>query len=150
MKLHRFLYSGLLFLLIGCSHNTAVAPPALPPSTPADHSITLSWTQSFADNFACSSTVTTSCMSSYTEGYMNGTTPVTLHTDTMAVCTGATQPETCTTTFSSPLPIGAVSFFITLNYVDSTGAANSLTPVTTASPIQISADAPVGLVASVK
>lgn len=148
MKLHRFLYSGLLFLLIGCSHNTAVAPPALPPSTPADHSITLSWTQSFADNFACSSTVTTSCISGFQEGYVSGSTNVQQHTDTSAICN--TASGACTTTYSGTLPIGAVTFYVITTYVDASGTAGTTAADTTASPIQVAADVPTGLTAKVQ
>lgn len=139
-----------LLFLAGCSHSTAVNPPAPPPAN-ADHSITLSWTQSEANNGACSSTVTTSCLSGYTEGYLSGTTKVSLHTDTMAVCTGSNSAAlACTSTFNGTLPIGSVTFYVVLNYADSNGNAQSLAAVTTATATQVAADAPTGLTAAVQ
>jgi hypothetical protein len=148
MNLLRILYILPFFLLIACAHNTAVAPPTLPPSSPADHSITLSWTQSFADNFTCSSTVTTSCISGFQEGYVSGSTNVQQHTDTTAICN--TTSGACTTTYSGTLPIASVTFYVVTTYVDASGIPGTTAATTTASPVQVAADAPTGLTATVQ
>jgi hypothetical protein len=135
-------------LAAGCTKNTAVNPPAPPPN--ADHSVTLAWTQSEADSPPCSATVTVSCFSGYSEGTVNGGTFASLHTDTMAVCTGTAQPMPCTTTFNTAaLPIGSVTFGLVLNYVDQTGTAKSLAAVTTATATQVAADSPSNFTATV-
>jgi hypothetical protein len=139
----------LVLLFAGC-HNNVVTPPVVPP-TNADHTVTLSWSQSEADSPVCSATVTTSCLSGYSEGTMSGATFTSLHTDTMAVCTGTAEPLSCTTTFqTAALPIGSVTFGLVLNYVDQNGAAQKLAAVTTASAIQVAADSPTALTATVQ
>jgi hypothetical protein len=139
----------LIVLLGGCTKTTAINPPAPPPN--ADHSVTLSWSQSEADSPVCSSTVTSSCLSGYSEGTVNGTTFTSLHTDTMAVCTGTTEPLACTTTFNTAaLPIGSVTFGLVLDYVNATGTASTLAAITTATPITVAADAPTALTAAVQ
>ena len=139
----------LLVLLCGCPKSVVVSPP-VPPVNP-DHTVTLSWSQSEADSPVCSGTVTSSCLSGYSEGTVTGTTFTSLHTDTMAVCTGTTQPLACTTTFNTAaLPIGSVTFGLVLNYVDQNSAAQALPAVTTAAPTIVAADAPTALVAKVQ
>lgn len=157
----RFLFLlPLLVLLCGCPKSTVVTPPTTPPVS-ADHNITLTWSQTFADSPACSTTVTTSCISGFTEGFISGTaTQNTLHTDTSAICTGSSQPEACTSTFNGIIPMGAISFFVNTTYVDANGAACSgaatgtaagaadcvPATVTTATPSTIGADSGTGLV----
>lgn len=118
-----------LLLFAGCHKSTtAVTPPAPPPSN-GDHTVTLAFSQTFADTPACSSTVTTSCINGFNEGYLNGTTEVQLHTDAASICTGSTQPETCNTSFTTTaLPVASVTF-----YVVTTGFNSAGTAVTTSS-----------------
>lgn len=138
-----------LLCFAGCHNNTATVPTT-PPAN-ADHTVTLNWSQSEADSPVCSSTVTTSCLSGYSEGTVSGTTFTSLHTDTMAVCTGTTEPLPCTTTFqTAALPIGSVTFGLVLNYVNSSGTASSLAAITTATSITVSADSPTALTATVE
>jgi len=145
----RFLLIVGVLLLAGCTKTVAVNPPA--PTPVVDHTITLSWSQSEADSPVCSATITRSCLSGYSEGTVSGTTFTSLHTDAMTVCTGTTQPESCTTTFnSSALAIGSVTFGLVLDYIDQNGAAQVLPAVTTATPTTVAADAPTSLVATVK
>ncbi len=146
----------------GCAaQKTAVNPPAPAPAN-GDHSITLTWQQTFADSPACSSTVTASCISGFSEGYVSGSSQEQLHTDTTAVCTGSAQPETCTSTFNGVLPIGVVTFYVNTAYVDQNGAACSGAAAgttggaadceaatdTTANPPTIGADAATNLACS--
>lgn len=136
----------VLLLLAGCAaHNT----PVQPPSPLIDHTITLKWNQSFVNNPACSSTVTSSCYTGFEEGTAIGTTLTKLHTDTPAVCSGTTQPESCTTTFNAQIPIGAVTFYVEADYLDQNGTAQ-VTTATSSSSVQVAADAPSGLTASVQ
>ena len=111
---------SLVLALHGCAAHKPIAPP---PPADLDHSITMKWNQSFANNGACSGSVTTSCISGFNEGYLNGTTPVQLHNDVASVCTGSTQPEACTSTFNGVLPIGNIVFYVATTYVDQNGAA---------------------------
>lgn len=128
-----------------------IAPPnSKPKPRPVeDHSITGTWNQSFANNGACSSTVTTSCISGFNEGYLQGTTQVQLHTDVVSVCTGTTQPETCTSTFNGILPIGAITFYVATTYVDQNGVVG-MTPAALSVPVQVSADPATNVNFSVK
>lgn len=141
----RIAFVTAMLLLVGCA--ARVTPPTSPPNP--DHSVTLSWQQNFADAPACTSTVTTSCLNGYSEGYLSGTTQVQLHTDSTAVCAGTTQPENCTTTFNSPLPIGGVTFYLILNYTDQTGSAKALAAITSGA-VNVAADAPTGFTVTVQ
>jgi hypothetical protein len=122
-------------------------PPVTPPAVDEhkkpleDHSISLTWQQSFVNNNACSSTVTTSCISGFNEGYVVGAsqTQTQLHTDAAAVCTGTTQPEICTSTFNGLVPIGNVIFYVATTYVDQNGAAG-VTSAALSAPVAVSAD----------
>ncbi len=147
----RFAYLlPLLILLCGCPKSTVVNPPVPPPTNP-DHSVTLKWNQSEADSPVCSATVTSSCLSGYSEGTVSGSTFTPLHTDTMAVCTGTTQPLSCTTTFNTAaLPIGNVIFGLVLNYIDQNSAAQTVSAVTTPAPTTVAADAPTSLTVTVQ
>lgn len=139
----------LVVLLAGCTKTVAVNPPT-PPINP-DHTVTLAWSQSEADSPVCSTTVTSSCLSGYSEGTVSGTTFTSLHTDTMAVCTGTTEPLPCATTFqTAALPIGSVTFGLVLNYVNASGTASSLAAIAAAAPIAVAADAPTSLTATVQ
>jgi hypothetical protein len=144
-----FLLLPLILMLAGCPKTVAVNPPT-PPINP-DHTVTLSWSQSEADSPICSTSVVSSCLSGYSEGTVSGTTFTALHTDTMTVCTGTTEPLSCTTTFqTAALPIGAITFGLKLNYVDENGEAQSLAAITTSAPVTVAADAPTGLAVTVQ
>lgn len=109
----------------------------------------MNWQQSFANNGACSSTVTTSCISGFVEGYLDTTgKQVQLHTDTTAACTGTTQPESCTSTFNGLLPIGAVTFYVATTYANQSGSAGT-TAAATSQPVTVAADTPVNITVTV-
>lgn len=115
---------SLALVLAGCARRAPA--PVIPPAPNLDHSIAMNWQQSFANNGACSSTITTSCISGFVEGYFDVTgKAVQLHTDTAAVCTGTTQPENCSSTFNGILPIGNVVFYVGTSYVMQTGASGT-------------------------
>ena len=67
------------------------------------------------------------------------TTEVQLHTDTLSVCSGATQPESCTSTFNATLPIGDVAFYVVTTYNDQNGAAGA-TAAATSPAMSVGAD----------
>ena len=124
--------------LLGCSARTHVSPQKKPRPV-VDHSITLNFQQSFVNNNACSSTLTTSCISGFNEGFLQGTTPVQLHNDASAICTGMTQPESCASTFNGLLPIGSITFYVDTTFVDQNGVAG-VTGHALSSPVLVSAD----------
>lgn len=124
--------------LAGC----AAAPPAhvTLPGQLVDHTITLKWNQSFVNNPGCSTSVTTSCISGFNEGYLDATgKQVQLHTDTAAVCAGTTQPEACSSVFNGLLPIGMVPAYVVTTYLDQAGAAG-VTAAGVSPPMQVGAD----------
>lgn len=118
----------LAFALAGCAGRKPISPVVSPEAKPlVDHTITLVWNQSTVNNGFCSSTVTTSCISGFNEGYVVGTTQTQLHTDTPTVCTGTTQPLSCTSTFTGIIPIGNDIFYVVTTYLDQNGAAGVTT-----------------------
>ena len=127
-------YLGLVIFLAGCTH---IVPTPVPPAV--DHTITFTFNQSFANNGACSTTVTTSCISGFNEGYLSGSTQVQLNTALPSVCTGTTQPETCTSTFNGVLPIGSLTFFVSTTYINASGVAG-VTTADLSSPVNVAAD----------
>lgn len=128
----------LLLTVSGCSSHRPIQPDRKPKPN-LDHSITGTWNQSFANNGACSTTVTTSCISGFNIGYLSGATQVQLHNDAASVCTGTTQPESCTSTFNGLLPIGSITFYVATTFVDQNGVAG-VTPIATSAPVQVGAD----------
>lgn len=137
----KLLSMALIFtlLLAGCSSSRPISNSAGRKPHDKDHTISFTWNQSFANNGICSTTVTTSCISGFNEGYVSGTTDVQLHNDTSAVCTGTTQPESCASTFNGVLPIGLVTFYVATTYVDQNGVAGVTAPALS-SPVQVNAD----------
>lgn len=124
--------------LAGCA--ARVPAPAPGPAPIVDHTIKINWLQSFVNNPACSSTVTTSCISGFNEGYIDTTgKQVQQHVDTAAACSGATQPEACATTYNGVLPIGAVTFYVATTYLDQAGAAG-VTAAGLSAPTAVAAD----------
>lgn len=98
-------------------------------------------------NFApCSTTVTTGCVSGFKWGYLNGSgVQVPLKTSPTSICSGTTQPEKCTDSVNSQLPMGSLTFYAVATFVDNTGAAGTTAPATTATPTVITAASPTGL-----
>jgi len=144
----RFLPLLCVLLFAGCPKSPIVNPPG--PAPVADHSIAFTWNQSFANNGACSTTVTTSCISGFNEGFITGTsTQNQLHTDTAAVCTGTTQPETCASTFNGVLPIGNDVFYVATTYVNSSGTAG-VTSAALSPAVAVGADASTNVTVTVQ
>jgi hypothetical protein len=91
----------------------------------------------------CSASVTSGCISGFTWGYLNAAgAQVPLKTSAVSVCSGTAQPQACTDTANSQLPIGSDTFTIVVNYIDSTGKPQTTAPVTAASPTVIAAGLP--------
>ena len=67
-----------------------------------------------------------------------------LKTSPASICTGTTQPETCTDTTNSKLPMGAITFYVAANFVDNSGNAG-VTPVDDSSAVTIAAPTPTAL-----
>jgi hypothetical protein len=138
-----------VFLLLGCGGvRNPITVNTQQHKKLEDHSISMTWQQSFVNNNACSSTVTTSCISGFSEGYMVGTSQTQLHTDTAAVCSGTTQPENCASTFNGLIPIGNVVFYVATTFIDQNGAAG-VTSAALSPPVPVSADKAVNVNATV-
>jgi hypothetical protein len=132
----------------------SVTPPA-PPPVNKDWLITASFTYNFTNYMQCSASpasgtsVTSGCITGFTWGYLNAQgAQVPLKTSPVAVCSGASQPQACTDTANSQLPIGSDTFTIVVNYIDSTGKPQVTSPVTSASPTVIAAGLPQGFTIS--
>jgi len=114
-----------------------------------DHVITLNWSQSVANNGFCSSTVTSSCISGFNEGFMSGVAQNQLHNDNTSVCTGSTQTMSCTSTFNGILPIGSIVFYVVTTFVDQNGAAG-VTTAALSPAVNVSADPAQNVTVTVK
>lgn len=133
--------------LTGCAGQAPIA--VNPPPISTDHTLIFAWHQSFTNNPPCSATLTTSCITGFNEGYLDATgKPVQLHTDTAAVCSGTTQPEACTSTFSATFAMGQITFYVETTFVDLTGAAN-VTARDLSTPVLVGADAATGVTVTV-
>lgn len=138
---------AVLFLVAccaGCANRVSPTPP--PPSPPEkDFTIDVTFNYDFTNFAACSATVTTGCISGFTWGYSQGTSAVALKTSATSVCTGTTQPEACTDSVNSQLPMGSLTFYVVANFINNAGVAGSTAQDTTATPVVITAGAPTGL-----
>jgi hypothetical protein len=116
--------AGISVLAVGLSGcpNVSTNPPA-PPNP--DWKITASWQYDFSNFVPCSASITKGCVNSFTWGYVQGGALVPLKTSSISVCSGATQPQTCTDTVNSTLGIGAYNIYVVANGVDNTGAGVS-------------------------
>jgi hypothetical protein len=91
----------------------------------------------------CSASVTSGCITGFTWGYLNAEgAQVPLKTSGVTACSGASQPQACTDTANSQLPIGSNTFTIVVNYIDSAGKPQVTSPVTSAFPTVIVAGVP--------
>lgn len=87
---------------------------------PKTVSVTVKFNYDFSGFATCSSTVTRSCVSGFTWGYLSGTSRTALHTTTAAVCSG--QPAACTDSISVQMPSTQPTvFYVVANGVDSAG-----------------------------
>jgi hypothetical protein len=130
--------------LASCTKTVPVTPPA-PPPVNKDWLITATFSYNFTNYMQCSASVTSGCITGFTWGYLNAQgTQVPLKTSPVAVCSGTSQPQACTDTANSQLPIGSDAFTIVVNYIDSAGKAQVTSPVTSASPTVIAAGLPQG------
>jgi len=134
--------SAMLICLTSCTKSVPVTPPA-PPPVNKDWLITASFSYNFTNYMQCSASVTSGCISGFTWGYLNAAgAQVPLKTSAASVCSGTAQPQACTDTANSQLPIGSDTFTIVVNYIDSTGKPQVTAPVTAASPTVIAAGLP--------
>lgn len=137
----KLLSMGLILSLLtmtGCSVQKSPSPNKHPKPI-VDHTISFTFNQSTVNNGFCSSTVTTSCISGFNEGYVQGTLQVQLHTDLPAICTGTTQPLACASTFNGLLPIGSITFYVATTFLDQNGVAG-VTAAALSAPVQVGAD----------
>ena len=112
--------TGLLIavlLVAGCGAHV----PAPVPQPLKDWTITATWNYNFTNYVPCSATVTKGCISSFTWGYLQGTTPIPLKTSAVSVCAGTTQPESCTDTTNATVGIGSIVPYIIASGVDNNG-----------------------------
>jgi hypothetical protein len=132
LRLTRLL-TCLVCLLAFCGCASSPRPTPVPPPPNRDWSITATWNFDFTNFVPCSATITRGCVSSFLWGYMQGGTPVLLKTSLPAVCTGTTQPETCTDTTNATLGIGPVTPYIFAAGIDNNG--NTVPSVTINGPV---------------
>lgn len=142
----KVLLLALALSLCGCAKK--VTPPPPPPPPPIDFAVTIKFGYDFTNFFACSATVTKGCITGFSWGYLQGTTQVPLHTATVSACTGSAQPQSCSDTTNTQLPIGSLTFYAKANYIDNNGVSGSTQPSTTATPSQVPADAPTNVTES--
>src|SRR3984957_2342685 len=133
-----------LICLASCTKAVPVTPPA-PPPVNKDWLITASFTYNFTNYMQCSASVTSGCITGFTWGYANAQgAQVPLKTSAVSVCSGSAQPQACTDTANSQLPIGSNIFTIVVNYIDAAGKPQITAPVIAASPTVIAAGLPSG------
>lgn len=167
MKLTKIEWVMLLLLAIlmcvsGCSAQKPITPVV--PGNP-DWTIDVNFNYNFANISPCAAGVTTSCVSGFTWGYLNGSTQVPVKTTAVSsyaacpatlplipdiTCKQAPDSSNNTPFFdvgNSLLPIGGtgVIFFVTVNYFDQTGAALQTSPDLTTTPQIIGANGATGL-----
>ena len=117
-----------VLLLAGCAAKPPVTPP--PPPPVKDWTITVTFNYDFTNFVPCSATVTKGCITGFTWGYLQSGASIPLKTSAVTVCTGVTQPETCTDVTNSTLGIGPITYYAIANGIDNNGAAVSSTPGT--------------------
>jgi hypothetical protein len=133
-----------LICLVSCTKSVPVTPPA-PPPVNKDWLITASFSYNFTNYMQCSASVTSGCITGFTWGYANAQgVQIPLKTSAVSVCSGSAQPQACTDTANSQLPIGSNIFTIVVNYIDAAGKPQVTAPVTAASPTVIAAGLPSG------
>src|ERR1700722_3550103 len=114
--------------LASCTKSVPVTPPA-PPPVNKDWLITASFTYNFTNYMRCSASVTSGCITGFTWGYTNAQgAQVPLKTSAVSVCSGTAQPQACTDTSNSQLPIGSNIFTIVVNYIDAAGKPQVTAP----------------------
>ena len=134
--------------LASCAKTLSVTPPA-PPPVNKDWLITASFSYNFTNYMQCSASVTSGCITGFTWGYLNAQgEQVPLKTSLVTVCSGTSQPQACTDTANSQLPIGSDTFTIVVNYIDSAGKPQVTSPVVSATPTVIAAGLPQGFTIS--
>lgn len=117
-----FLALGLV--LSGCHGASTVPVTTTPPPSPnPDWTLVAKFNFDFTNYVPCSTAVTKGCITGFTFGYSQSGSNVPLKTSTVSICTGATQPQTCTDTVNSVLGIGPTVFYVTANGIDNSGAA---------------------------
>lgn len=139
----------LVCVLCGCSAGShPVKPPGPPPNK--DFTISVTFNYDFTNFAACSSTVTKGCISGFAWGYLQGANAVPLKTSATTVCTGATQPEACTDSTNSQLPMGSLTFFVVANIVDNVGTVGQTAQGLSGTPTVVTAGAPTNVVVKVQ
>jgi len=117
-----------LICLASCTKSVPVTPPA-PPPVNKDWLITASFSYNFTNYMQCSASVTSGCITGFTWGYTNAQgAQVPLKTSAVSVCSGTAQPQACTDTSNSQLPIGSNIFTIVVNYIDAAGKPQVTAP----------------------
>lgn len=132
---------AVMFIVLGgCTKSTAVNPPTPPPNV--DHTVSYTFQYNFSDAPICSTTVTSSCVSGFIEGYSVNGALTQLNTDTTSICTASTtQPESCSGSFqSSVIPIGNVTFYIEATGKDQNGTVANSIPTAETSPTVVGLD----------
>lgn len=130
---------GLFLMLSGCAARKV--PPVQPPPS-KDWTITVQWSYDFTNFPICSTTVTKGCINGFTWSSIEGTVVTPLKTSTTSICTGTTQPETCTDVTNALLGIGTASISVVANGIDNNGNAVSSAQSAPSNPLNITLVAP--------
>lgn len=115
-------------MLAGCSTQPVHITTPPPPPTTVDFPVTVTWQYDFTNFFPCSTTVTKGCINTFSVGYQSGSMQVVLNTAPVTACTGTTQPESCTTSFNTKLPVSpspGLTWSVVTNFLDVNGNAGS-------------------------
>lgn len=140
----------LLILVSGCMGQGQTAPPKTL-RVKKDFQITVGWSYNFTNMISCMPPDSTGCLTSFSWGYIagDGVTQIQLKISPLTICTGSTQPLTCTDSINAKLPIGSLTFYTTINYIDTTGHPGTVT-TTTANPSLVSSPSPSNFTANKK
>lgn len=145
----RLLMVAALLMMSGCAAQKVAVNP--PPPVNRDWTISIQWNFDFTNFAQCSATLTQGCISSFTWGYLTGSTemPVKTLSAPIPACTatltesciqGTTQPVLVKDQGNSTLGIGSVTFFAHANFVNNSGAAGSTADATYNDPTGVSAN----------
>ncbi len=146
MKTINILVLTVALIFAGCAAQNPVTPVV--PVNP-DFTINVTFNYDYTNFAACSGTLTKGCISGFTWGYLQGTTQVQLKTSANTACTGTTQPEACSDSTNSQLPMGSLTFYVIANYIDNSGNTGSTSAATTPTPTTVTAGAPTNAAVSI-
>lgn len=137
----------LIIAICGCASQ---APVKVPPPVNKDWTITIGFNYDFTNYPICSASITKGCIIGFTWGYNQGSTAIPLKTSATSICTGSTQPVTCTDTANSTLGIGSMTAYAVANAIDNNGNPVSSGSSAPSAPVNIAVGIPTNVTWSTK